>query len=290
MHYICTPIHMKRIIGFIISVSCLCLALTSFKSPAIDPTVLLRNMYDSIKSAKTLRLSITAIERLGNSYASASSEIKLQMNPRRLYFNNKQKKLEILYEQNTNDNKALVKPNHLPNLNLDPTGNMMRKNQHYTIHELGFEFIGKSIALTIAKDKEGLKNFDYKGKVKKHNFTCHLIQYENPNYGYVEYTVGAKETVGSIAAKLTVNDYLVRYKNDLLNDFGYLKKGRKILVPNLYCKKAVLYIDEKMMLPVAVSIYDDVGLFENYEFPSIIINSHIAEEEFDKNNKTYGFR
>lgn len=281
---------MKRTIGFIIFVFGTYLALTSFRSSSIDPTVLLYHMYDSIKSAKTLRLSITAIERLGSTYASASSEIKLQIKPRRLFFNNKEKKLQVLYDENKNSSKALVKPNHLPNLNLDPTGNMMRKNQHYTIHELGFEFIGKSIALTVAKDKDGLKNFDYKGKVKKHGFTCHLVQYENPNYGYVEYTVGAKETVSLIAAKLIVNDYLIRYKNDLLNDFGYLKKGRKIMVPNLYCKKAVVYIDEKMMLPVAVSIYDDVGLFENYEFPSIIINSVIAEEEFDKNNKAYSFR
>lgn len=260
------------------------------KNTSTDTSTILHQMYDSIRNIKTLRISINAIERLGSTYSSASSEVKLQTNPRRLYFVNKAKKLEILYIHNSNNNKALVKPNHIPNINLDPTGNMMRKNQHYTINELGFDFLGKSIALTLSKDKDGLKNFSYKGKVKKFHYSCYLLQYENPEYSYIEYTVGAKETASSISAKLIVNDYLLRYKNDLLNDFGYLKKGSKLLVPNLYCKKAVIYIDEKLMLPVAVSLYDDQGLFESYEYPSILINSTIKEDEFNKDNKEYNFR
>lgn len=281
---------MKKIVVSICILIIVGLSFSSFRKNSIDPSVILHQMYDSIRSVRTLRLSINAIERLGKTYASASSEIILQTNPRNLYFINKEKKLEILYNHDENNNKAIVKPNHFPNLNLDPTGNMMRKNQHYTINELGFEFIGQSIALTISKDKTGLKNFVYKGKTKKFNRSCYLIQYDGDDYAYVEYIVGAKETASSIAAKLIVNDYLLRYNNDLLNDFGYLKKGRKLMVPNLYCKKAVLYIDEKLVLPVAVSLYDDMGLFESYEYPTIIINSHISPEEFSKNNKEYGFR
>lgn len=254
-----------------------------------DPTTILHQMYDSIKNVKTLRLSINALERLGRTYSTASSEIKLQTNPRRLYFVNKQKKLEVLYNHNQNENKAIVKPNLIPNLNLDPTGNMMRKNQHYSIHELGFDFIGRSVALTLSKDKEGIKNFQYLGKHKKFGSNCYMIQYENLNYNYVEYIVGSKETASSIASKLIVNDYLLRYKNDLLNDFGYLRKGQKLLVPNLYCKKAILFIDEKMLLPVSVSLYDDQGLFESYEFPSIILNKPIKDEEFSKDYKDYNF-
>lgn len=282
---------MKKVLVLFVALIAIFFSLSSFRSERSEsPMAILHQMYDSIRNVKTLRLSISAIERVGKTYVQANSEIKLQNNPRRLYFVNREKKLEVLYNQNQNNNKALVKPNHIPNLNLDPTGNMMRKNQHYTIHELGFDFIGQSISLTISKDKEGIKNFTYKGKVKKFNNNCYLIQYENNNYGYNEYTVGSKETVSSIAAKFIVNDYLVRYKNNLLNDFGYLKKGTRILIPNLYCKKAVLFIDEKLMLPVSVSLYDDMGLFESYEYPSISVNSVITDEEFDKDNKSYNFR
>jgi hypothetical protein len=257
----------------------------------ISPTRILGQMYDSIKNIRTLRIKVYAIERIEHKYLTASSEVKLQTAPRRLYFSNPSRKLEILYNHGTNGNKALVKQNSFPylTLNLDPTGNLMRKNQHYTINELGFDFIGRSIALTISKDKEGLKNFKYHGKVNKNGCHCYFLEYENKNYAYTDYIVGEKETASSISGKLCVNDYLLRFKNDLLNDFGYLKKGKVIKVPTLYCKKATLYIDEKMLVPVSIALYDDAGLFENYEFTNIELNKLIREEEFSKSYKDYHF-
>jgi hypothetical protein len=257
----------------------------------VKPAKILHQMYDSIKSIRTLRQTVSAIERIDKKYTTAGSEIKLQMHPRKVYYHNKGKKLEILYNSETSAHKALVKPHVFPYMaiTLDPTGNIMRKNQHYTIHELGYDFIGKSIALTINKDKEGLSNFTYHGKVVKNGYHCYFLEYENKNYTYTTYTVGEKETASLIAYKLCVNDYLLRYKNDLLNDFGYLKKGTVLKVPTLYCKKAVLYIDDKLFLPVSISIYDDIGLFESYEYTNIEINKPIKPEEFNRDYKGYGF-
>ncbi len=248
-------------------------------------------MNDSIKKIKTLRVNISALERLETGFNKAASEVKLQTNPRRLYFKNTLKKIEILYNSGKLNNKAIVKPNAFPyfTLTLDPTGNLMRKNQHYTINELGFEFVNKAIFLTISKDKEGLTNFKYYGKASRNGYTCYVIEYENKNFGYVDYTVGEKETVSQIASKLIVNDYLVRFKNDLLNDYGYVKQGKIIKVPNLFCKKATLFIDEQSLLPISVSLSDDAGIFENYEFSKIEVNKPIKEEEFSKGYKDYHF-
>jgi hypothetical protein len=264
----------------------------SFRNnPDLNPVKLLGQMYDSIKSIKTLRVKILALERIEKKYVTAHSEIKLQTSPRRLYFLNPDKKLEILYNEGQLNNRAMVKPHVFPyfTLTLDPTGNVMRKNQHYTIHELGFDFIGKSVALTINKDKDGLKNFIYRGKVNRNGYRCHMIEYENKSYSYADYTVGEKETASTIAYKLCVNDYLLRYKNNLVNDFGYLKKGSVIKVPTLYCKKAILFLDEKTLLPVSISLYDDVGIFENYEFSGAEVNKPIRDEEFSKDYKDYHF-
>jgi hypothetical protein len=254
-----------------------------------EPAAIIRDMLDSIKSIKTLRLQINAIEREAKNFNVVSSEIKLQVNPRKLYFINRKKKLEILYVQGQNNNKALVKSGVVPNIHLDPTGNIMRKNQHYTIHEIGFEALARAVNLTLSKDKDGSKNFVYKGKVKKLSYNCYMLQYDNAAFGFTDYTVGVNETATSIAYKLRLNDYLVRYKNDLLNDFGYIKSGTKLKVPTLYCKRAVIYVDEKSMLPVSASLYDDEGLFESYEFPSMEINPVIKEEEFTKSYPGYGF-
>ena len=255
------------------------------------PVKILHQLFDSIKNVKTLRVKVTSLERIEKKFLSANSEMKIQTSPRKLYFVNKFKKLEILYDGELAPNKALVKLHSFPylSLSLDPMGNLMRKNQHYTINELGYEFIGKSVALTISKDKNGVNNFTNKGRVIKNGYTCYLLEYENTAYSYIDYTVGIHETVSIIANRNCVNDYLVRYRNNLLNDFGFLKKGTVIKIPTLYCKKALMYIDEKLMLPVSLSLFDDVGIFESYDFSGIEVNKPFKENEFKKDNSDYGF-
>lgn len=255
-----------------------------------NPLKIVVDMIDSVKNVKTLRVKITALERVNKNYLTASSEIKLNVSPRKLYFINRSKKLEILYLEGINNNKAFVRP-HFPNItfSLDPIGNTMRKNQHYTIHELGFGFIANTIALAFSKEKDISKNVSYHGKHEKNGYLCHLIVYECKAFTFSDYIVQKKETVSGIAAKLNVNDFLLRSKNDLFNDFGYIKSGTKIQVPDYYCKKAVLYIDEKSLLPVSVIIYDDEGLFESYDYSNIIYNKPVAPEEFTKNYKEYRF-
>jgi hypothetical protein len=251
---------------------------------------ILQGMYDSIHNIKTLRLKIVALERIETSYISATSEFKLNIQPRKLYFINRAKKLEILYNTELS-RKAIVKPHIFPylTLNLDPMGNLMRRNQHYTINELGYDFTGKAIAFTLSKDKNGFNNLTYHGKVMKNGYHCHLLEYENKNFGYTDYVVGEKETASLISAKLVVHDYLLKFKNDLLNDFGYLKKGSTIKVPTLYCKRALVYLDEKLLLPVSLSLYDDVGLVESYDFFNIDVNRPFKDEEFRKGYHEYRF-
>ena len=259
-------------------------------SPEHPSTRLLGVMYDSIQNVRTVRMKIYALERIERRFLSANSEVKVQSHPRKVYFLNRVRKLEVLYDSETGS-RALVKPNAFPfiPLLLEPAGALMRKNQHYTINELGFEFIGKSVALTIRKDRNGLNNFTYRGKVKRNGYNCHLIEYENRSYTYVDYTVGEKETATIIAYKLCVNDYLLRYRNDLLNDFGFLKKGRVLKVPSLYCRKAVIYLDERLMLPVSISLYDNAGLFESYDFSEIVVNKPFGDDEFTRSFPVYGF-
>jgi hypothetical protein len=253
---------------------------------------MLVEMIDSIKNVKTIRTNIKALERINNVYSSAASDIKLNVNPRKLYFKGREGKLEILYVSGLHGNKAVVKPHVFPylTLTLDPRGNLMRKNQHYTVNELGFDFIGRTVALILGKDRDNLsKNLTYLGKHEHNGYSCFMIIYETKTFPYVEYTVQRKETVTSIALKQSINDYMLRTKNDLFNDFGYLKEGMKLQVPSMYCKKAIFYLDEKTMLPVSVSIYDEVGLFENYEYTNTKVNRPFDEKEFTKDYKEYGF-
>ena len=185
-----------------------------------------------------------------------------------------------------------MKPHVFPyfTLTLDPRGNLMRKNQHFTVLDIGFDFVAKTIAVALSKEKEQVgKHLSYVGKVEKNKMMCHLLIYENQSFSYTDYTVLHKETVSSIASKFTVNDYMLRCKNKLYDHYGYLKEGMVIKIPTYYCKKAVFYIEEKSMLPVSLSIYDDVGFFESYDFYDLEINKPIPAIEFKRNYSGYSF-
>jgi hypothetical protein len=252
---------------------------------------LIMDMLDSAKKVSYLRYSMKSVERVETGYATATTKVKLQIHPRKSYLLNTDNKLEVLYNEELST-KAVVKPHVFPyfTMSLEPRGNLMRKNQHFTIMDIGFDFAAKTIAIALSKEKDQIaKHLTYAGKVEKNKMNCHLLIYENVDFGYHDYTVQHKETVSSIAGKLTVNDYMIRCKNKLYDDYGYLKEGLVIKIPTFYCKKAVFYVDEKTMLPISVSIYDEAGLFESYDFFSLEVNKPIPAAEFKKEFKGYGF-
>ncbi len=253
---------------------------------------IISDMMDSAKKITSIRYKMKSMERIESGYNRASTQIKLQINPRKSYLLNTENKIEILYNSTESATKCLVKPHTFPyvSLNLDPRGNLVRKNQHFTVLELGFDFTVRTIAVALSKEKEQIiKHLAVAGKVEKNNMHCIMLIYENLNFAYQDYIVQPKETVSSIAAKFVVNDYMVRTKNKLYNDYGYLKVGSIIKIPSFYCKKGVFYIDEKTMLPISVSIFDEVGLFESYDYFEVELNKHIPDNEFKKDFKGYKF-
>ena len=253
---------------------------------------IISDMMDSAKKITSIRYKMKSMERIENGYNKASTQIKLQISPRKSYLLNTENKIEILYNSTESSSKCIVKPHSFPYLalNLDPRGNLIRKNQHFTVLELGFDFTVKTIAVALSKEKEQIINhLTLVGKVDKNNMHCIMLIYENLNFGYHDYVVQQKETVTSIASKFVVNDYMVRTKNNLYNEYGYLKTGTIIKIPTFYCKKGVFFIEEKTMLPISVSIYDEIGLFESYDYYDVELNKPIPANEFHKDFKGYKF-
>jgi hypothetical protein len=249
-------------------------------------------MMDSVKNLHSIRFNMKSLERIETGYETSYTNVKLQISSRKVYLKNPSVKLELLYNSDKNKVKCLVKPHVFPyfTLSLDPRGNLMRKNQHFTINEIGFDFTVKTIAIALSKEKNQIaKHLTLLGKVEKNGMTCYLIIYENQSFSYFDHIVGDKETVESISNKYIVNEYMVRTKNKLFDDYGYLKKGTIVKIPNFYCKKGIFYVDEKSMLPVSITIFDEVGVFESYEYTNLEINKPIPPAEFERNYKGYGF-
>ncbi len=242
-------------------------------------------MLDSIRTIKTLHFGIKALERVEDGYSSAESDVKINTRPYMIYFRNEKKKISILWKEGSNENQALVKAKLLlgMSVSLDPRGGMMRKNQHHTIFELGFSYFARMMNQALQKEKENLaKALIYLGKKKFLEHNCHMLVYEDKNYGWTTYKCGKGETVSAIADKLAVSDYAIRTRNRLYSFFGFLKEGAILKVPNNYCKKIVLYLDEKSMLPLGISNYDEVGLFESYEYLKVEKNRKLGNEDFQQ--------
>lgn len=253
---------------------------------------IINQMLDSIKNIKTQACSVKATERIGKRYLIAESYIKININPRKIYFYSPEKGAELLWVEGTNKGNALVHSKSIPLLNfdLDPYGSIIRKDQHHTIFELGTYYIGTTIANTILKaPKDFDKHFTYAGMVTWNHKECYQIIISYPDYKYIDYITIKGETVTSIAHKLNTSDYKIRYKNDLSSYFGSIKPGKKLTIPVPYSNKAIMLIDKKTYIPISITVYDEEGLYEAYEFTYVRINPTFKSDEFLKSYKGYSF-
>lgn len=281
--------HYRRIFySIILLMIVLCSAFVYKTNSSYDqqPIKIMIAMLDSIKKIKSYEFDLKALERVEKGeYLSAESFIKMNESPKAIYFRNEKKKISVMYVAGANENKALVKAKSLFNtaISLDPYGNMMRKNQHYTIHELGFGYFAKTITAALLKDKTHISsNLKLIGKKVINGKSCIGLNFEDPEFHYFDHVTGKNESVNSLASKFNVGEYQIRLKNELHSFYGTIKQGKKLKIPSNYCKRIVLYVDEHTLLPVTITIFDEVGLYENYEYINVKTNKKFTSDDFGK--------
>lgn len=248
-------------------------------------------MINSIDEVERLKYSLKIVERGKKGYNHYESSVKLNRKPRKIYLYIKG--IELLWVSGWNNNKAYVKPNSFPyiNLSLDPLGYLMRQDQHHTLNEMGVDYFGSVIEYIAKKyDQKFDQYFKLEADERVNNRPCYKIIIDNKDFGYENYTVGDNESITSIARKLHVSEYMILEVNPKLNDyFDILKKGQVLKVPTAYAKHVTLYIDQLYFLPVSVKILDDKGLFEQYDYFFMQVNPKIDDAEFTKDYKDYKF-
>jgi hypothetical protein len=241
-------------------------------------------------SVQGLKYALKCSERTsGNKYNNFGSLVKLNRNPRKIYLNIKG--TELLWIQGQNNGKALVKPNKLfMNLNLDPMGSLMRQDQHHTIHEIGFDYIADILDYNVKKAGDKFDE-EYKllGEERANGRPCYKIEISTPYYTILSHTVLKGENIVSIARKNRISEYVIKRLNKGYDETDDLKVGSTIKIPSHYAKKVVIHIDQLYYLPVAFKVYDNDGLFESYDYSSMIVNPKFEADEFSKDFKAYGF-
>lgn len=274
-----------------------CTALLIFFSHSVsysqDAYELCRKMIAQIKQVQSLKFTFRKEERINGKMMNDKSFVKLQVNPFMVYYKQEYPKegLELLYVQGSNDNQALINTNGFPyiNVNLDPYGSTVRENQHHTVHNMGL-----GVMATILEYLLNRYNAQAKSMVKVSGHTtwdgneCYIITMENPNFKYEDYTVKKDETLLTIASRMKLSEHMILEKNGF-DDFTSVSAGQVIKIPTDYAKSMILYLDKKRLVPLVTKVYDDIGLYELYEYYGLELNYKFDPEEFKSSFKDYNF-
>lgn len=277
---------------YIVLLLSLCISKGSFaQKPTLTAKEAVFKMVKSIHDLERLKYSLKIIERGKKGFNHYESSVKLNRKPRKIYLYIKG--IELLWVDGWNNNKAYVKPNSFPyvNLSLDPLGFLMRQDQHHTLNEMGVDYFASIIEYIALKKMEHFDTyFKLESEERVNNRPCYKIIIDNKDFGYENYTVGDNESITSIARKLHISEYMILEVNPKLNDyFHILKKGQVLKVPNAYAKHVTLYIDQLYFLPISIKILDDKGLYEQYDYHFLQVNPKIDDAEFTKTYKDYKF-
>ena len=284
---------MKKIFLLLIFSAVSLQSIQAQKDVVPDKKELTEKMLASIRSLKSLKFRLWKQERMKGKMEIGEQEVKMMVKPFKAYLYNYLPNVgaEVLFLEGQNDNKALVNPNSFPwtNLNLDPFGDILRKGQHHTLFELGFEYTGGLLADVYKKFGTKLNEYcTIEGSIHYANRDCWKVLLENKDYKLVDYTVLPGENLIKIAKKLWVSEYGLMEMNNLRN-YDAVKPGQKIKVPTSYDKKVVLYIDKINHLPIYQQLFDDKGLFAEYKYSNLLVNPKLTDEEFTKGYKGYKF-
>lgn len=166
----------------------------------------------------------------------------------------------------------------------------MRKNQHHTTKDAGFDLVISILEHLFEKyDAQLDQMLTMSGEVIYDDQKCHRIVFSNDQYKYIKYKVGADENVLEIARKYKLCSYLIMEKNQEISGYHDIQEGDELLIPNDYSPKMELLIDKVRFIPLSIKVYDDLGVFEHYQYSDVEIDPVFTDRDFSGDNQEYGF-
>ena len=226
---------------------------------AQSPKAIILEMVQSAGRLEGFTAEITKEERIKGKLVKQITAVKLIRKPYQLYLNQRYPKEGVEILCRAGYDKALINPNSFPwfNLSLDPYGSLMRKDQHHTVFDSGFDLMSSIIHRELAQiGNDTTSHIFYNGIVTWQGRPAHHIEMANPDYNYSTYHVQLGEDLNSIAKKLYINEYAILELNDDIDFYDDISPGQEIKVPSSYAKKMVLYIDQGYMLPLVIKVFD----------------------------------
>ena len=123
----------------------------------------------------------------------------------------------------------------------------------------------------IHNNQNNISAYHFLSLHNKENIDDYYLENSSGKILSSEDIVKKDETLTTIATRLNISDYMMLEKNkETVDDYDDLDEDEEILIPNLYCKKITFYVDKDNFLPIRQLIYDDIGLFEEYQYANLL--------------------
>lgn len=248
-------------------------------------------MIDSASALEGFKSIIRKTERIEGELILQVSEVKVSNNPYEVYVKQLSPKsgVEILCADGCQ--KALINMNGFPwvNLTLDPHGTTMRRHQHHTVHDSGFELLASILARSLADFNPKEQSLLMHDDVIWLGEPASNVEMKNFAYSTKLYRVTGKENIADIARMFNVNEYAILELNPECDNYEDVRIGQELNIPSHYGVRMTLYISKKTMLPLLIRVYDHKGLFEEYDYTKLEINPKYATNEFDETFAAYDF-
>ncbi len=251
---------------------------------------LIQSMFDSIYALEYSEFEMISYERIDGVMEQNHASGIIQYTPRkaflRAYNSENEISNEILYLEGANNNDALISPNGFPyfNLNLNPIGSLMRKGRHLTILDAGGRYLADMLKTSMVNSSA---LYQFEEITVSPGITKLIIN--NLNYGFISHTLREEGSLREHCHTLGIPEYKVLEINQDIDNYDYLKPGQIIQIPNQYAKRLEITIRESDFVPMHIKIFDDEGLFSEYEYIYFNSNPVITTQTFSENNPAYTF-
>ena len=158
------------------------------------PKELLDQMIEQTRKVYTLSYTMRKFERINGKLIEQVSYIKHNRGPYKVYARQQYPNdgLEVLYVEGENRGRVLINPNGFPwmNVSLDPNSSQLRKGQHHTILDTGYDLVIDILDHLVKKYSAKTDVILSISDVTSINGKkCWVLELKNPNFKYQSYTI-----------------------------------------------------------------------------------------------------
>lgn len=258
------------------------------------PLSILKASADRCMQIKSMKFTLKMQERVKGKIIYSETYNKVSYAPHKVYLKQYKPRvgMEILYCEGERNNCMLIYTNGFPwvNLTYSPYAHMVHKESHHNITRSGLRYIGKMMGSFLNTNTKDY-NINMLAEEVVDGKLCYKMTIEHKDFRFIPHIIKKGESIHSIADQLLFSPNLILENNlSVVDDYDEaLVEGQKIMIPNAYGKKIVMWIDKKSLLPIKFQIDDHKGFYEIYEYQNIQLNPVFKEGEFTEDYEEYEF-